>query len=80
MTEYRVKGSLGSWSFVSSQSITNTMCVPKIIQIQHFFGKRVSEAKSGEIKKPKFHEMLNLLCFRYKISSQGEIKKMNLCM
>ena len=37
-----------------------------------FLGKRASEAKSGETKKPKFHEMLDLLCFRWQnLESRG---------
>ena len=48
------------------------MCAPKIIQGKHFEGKNASEAKSGETKKHKFHEMLDLLYFYSKnLESRG---------
>ena len=46
-----------------------------------FEAKRASEEKSGKTKKPKFLEMLDLLCLRFKkISNQVELKKMKLCI
>ena len=56
------------------------MCFQKSYKSNIFDGKRVSEAKNGETRKPKIHEVLNLLCFRYKYSSQEELKELNLCM
>ena len=37
-----------------------------------FEGERASEAKNGKTKNPKFHEMLDLLCFRWQnLESKG---------
>ena len=48
------------------------MCVPHFIQIQLFEVKKASEAKIGQTKKQKLHEMLDLLCFRRKsLESSG---------
>ena len=51
------------------------MCVPKLIQIQHFQGEKTSDAKNGQTEKHNFQEMLDQICFQSQnLESRGTLE------
>ena len=57
------------------------LCVcQKSSKFNNFEGKRASEAKNGESKNPKLTRCSTYSASDDEISSQGELKKMKLCM